>query len=87
MGGRDSEFQVVYCGESLPYFRSGGWVMFQRSRECGGGFWLGQTFENTFIFGRPFPLTYREALLLATDFTRRKVEVPESEPDDQLPLF
>lgn len=61
--------------------------MFQRSRECGGGFWLGQTFENAFIFGRPFPLTYREALLLAMDFTRRKVEVPESEPDDQLPLF
>lgn len=87
MGGRDSEFQVVYRGEALPYFRPGGWVMFQRSRESGGGFWLGQTFENAFIFGRPFPLTYREALLLATDFTRRKVEVPESEPDDQLPLF
>lgn len=87
MGGRDSEFQVVYRGETLPYFRPGGWVMFQRSRESGGGFWLGQTFENAFIFGRPFPLAYREALLLATDFTRGKVEAPESEPDDQLPLF
>jgi hypothetical protein len=87
MGGRDSEFQVVYRGKSLPYFRPGGWVMFQRSRESGGGFWLGQTFENAFVFGRPFPLTYREALLLVTDFTRRKVEAPESEPDDQLPLF
>jgi len=87
MGGRDSEFQVVYRGETLPYFCPGGWVMFQRSRESGGGFWLGQTFENAFIFGRPFPLTYREALLLVMDFTRRKVEVPESEPDDQLPLF
>jgi len=61
--------------------------MFQRARESGGGFWLGQTFENAFIFGRPLPLTYREALLLATHFTRRKVKAPESEPDDQLPLF
>lgn len=87
MGGRDYKFQIVYRGESLPVFRSGGWVIFQRSRESGGGFWLGQTFENAFIFGRPFPLTYREALLLAMDFTRSKVEVPESEPDDQLPLF
>lgn len=87
MGGRDSEFQVVYRGEALNSFRPGGWVMFQRSRESGGGFWLGQTFENAFIFGRPFPLTYREALLLVMDFTRRKVEAPESEPDDQLPLF
>lgn len=87
MGGRDSAFQIVYRGEALPYFRPGGWVMFQRSRESGGGFWLGQTFENAFIFGRPFPLTYREALLLVMDFTRHRAETPESEPDDQLPLF
>jgi len=87
MGGRDSAFQIVYRGEALPYFRPGGWVMFQRSRESGGGFWLGQTFENAFIFGRPFPLTYREALLLVMDFTRRRAETPESESDDQLPLF
>lgn len=46
-----------------------------------------QTFENAFIFYRLFPLAYREALLLATHFTRRKVETPESEPHDQLPLF
>lgn len=87
MGGRDYKFQIVYRGESLPRFRPGGWVMFQRSKESGGGFWLGQTYENAFIFGRPFPLSYREALLLAMAFTQVKVEAPEPEPDDQLPLF
>lgn len=86
MGGRDYKFQVVYRGEALPHFRPGGWVMFQRSRESGGGFWLGQIYENAF-FGRPLPLTYREALLLAMAFTQAKVEAPEPEPDDQLPLF
>ncbi|HCW99840.1 MAG TPA: hypothetical protein DHT39_13895 [Pantoea sp.] len=87
MGGRDYNFQIVYRGEALPYFRPGGLVMFQRSRECGGGFWVGQTFENAFIFSRPFPMTYRDALLLATAITTPKYQAPEPEPDDQLPLF
>ncbi len=37
MGGKDSNFKVVYRGETLQNFIDGGWVFFQRPKECGGG--------------------------------------------------
>ena len=33
MGGKDLNFQVVYRGEVLEYYRPGGWVFFQRPKE------------------------------------------------------
>jgi hypothetical protein len=37
MGVKDSNYQVVKLGESLPRFVDGGWVFFQRLKEYGGG--------------------------------------------------
>lgn len=41
MGGSDSNYQVIYRGESLENFREGEWVFFQRAKEFGGGYWFG----------------------------------------------
>ncbi len=41
MGGRDSNYQVIYRGESLENFREGEWVFFQRAKEYGGGLCFG----------------------------------------------
>lgn len=48
MGGKDSNYQVVYRGETLEQYKPGGWVFFQRLKEYGGGYWLGRTYEDCF---------------------------------------
>lgn len=57
MGG-DVNYQVVYRGESLESFQPGGWVFFQRPKECGGGYWFGKTYDDCFMleFDRPVSL-------------------------------
>lgn len=69
MGVKDSNFQVVYRGEVLQNFISGGWVFFQRPKECGGGYWLGRTYDDCFIFGceHPVSLNYGLSFLLCMD--------------------
>ena len=46
MGSKDSNYQVIYRYEPLPKFVPGGWVLFQRPKSCGGGFWLGKTYDG-----------------------------------------
>lgn len=41
MGDRELNFQVFYRGESLERFINGSQVLFQRSRQSGGGYWPG----------------------------------------------
>lgn len=38
MGKKDSNHQIIYRGQVLERFTPGGWVFFQRPKECGGGF-------------------------------------------------
>lgn len=40
MVGSDANYQIVYRGDDLECFHSGGWVFFQRPKHAGGGFWL-----------------------------------------------
>lgn len=87
MGGRDYNFQIVFRGKSLPYFRSGGVVIFQLSNKTGNGFWLGRTFSHFFEFERLAPLSYRDAFCLAKALTEPESNVQAPEPDDQLNLF
>lgn len=87
MGGRDYNFQIVFRGKSLPYFQSGGVVIFQLSNKTGNGFWLGRTFSHFFEFERLTPLSYRDAFCLAKTLTEPESDVQAPEPDDQLNLF
>ncbi|WP_194391741.1 hypothetical protein [Klebsiella variicola] len=59
MGSKDSNYQVVYRYEPLMKYVPGGWVLFQRPKSCGGGFWLGKTYDGVFMFelDRPVPLS------------------------------
>ena len=59
MGSKDSNYQVIYHYEPLPKFVLGGWVLFQRPKSCGGGFWLGKTYDGVFMLDleRPVPLS------------------------------
>lgn len=62
MGGKDQNYQVVYRGEVLPRFVPGGWVFFQRPKECGGGYWLGRTYEDCFWLELERPVSLFDGL-------------------------
>lgn len=60
MGGKDSNYQVVYRGEMLDHFVEGGWVFFQRQKQYGGGYWFGRTYTECFLFCIERPVALRE---------------------------
>ena len=63
MAGSDSNYQVVYRGESLTDYAPGGLVFFQRPKENGGGFWLGRTYDGVFWLEIPAPVSLSQGLL------------------------
>lgn len=63
MAGKDTNYQIVYRGDYLECFHPGGWVFFQRSKEAGGGFWLGRTYDFVFMFELPRPVSLREGII------------------------
>ena len=62
MGGRDLNYQVIYRGECLEHFVSGGWVLFQRSKVSGGGYWLGRTYDYVFMLEFDKPTSLHEGI-------------------------
>ncbi|AIR84877.1 hypothetical protein LH22_05125 [Pantoea rwandensis] len=63
MAGSDANYQIVYRGDSLECFHLGGWVFFQRSKEAGGGFWLGRTFDFVFMIELQHPVSLHEGII------------------------
>ncbi len=63
MGGKVNNYQVVYRGETLPCFIDGGWVLFQREKAYGGGWWCGKTFGDCYWFAFNSPVSLRQGLL------------------------
>lgn len=62
MGAPDLNYQVVYRGQQLERYVPGGWVMFQRPKECGGGYWLGRTYDDCFWFEFDRPTSLGDAI-------------------------
>ncbi|RAH26339.1 hypothetical protein [Pantoea agglomerans] len=60
--GADVNYQVVYRGELLESYHEGGWVLFQRPKECGGGYWLGRTYDNYFMLEIERPVSLAEGI-------------------------
>lgn len=85
MGVSDSKFQVVYRGEVLEHFKPGGWVFFQRPKECGGGYWLGRTYDGVFMIEYERPVSLYDGM----DFlaSMQKVEAKSEEFDPNYSLF
>lgn len=62
MGGKDANYQIVYRNENLEFFHEGQWVFFQRSKESGGGYWLGRTYPFCFMLEFDRPTSLHEGL-------------------------
>lgn len=76
MASNELGYQVVYRGEMLPYFVDGGWVFFQRLKEYGGGYWLGRTYNDAFIFGLERPTSLFEGIhfILASRYVEQNAD-------------
>lgn len=62
MAKAPEKFQIVYRGDVLNYYKPGEWVFFQRPKECGGGYWLGKTYDFVFMFEIPHPVSLRQGM-------------------------
>lgn len=62
MAKSPEKFQIVYRGEVLAYYKPGEWVFFQRPKECGGGYWLGKTYDFVYMFEIPYPVSLRQGM-------------------------
>lgn len=85
MGGKDSKYQVVYRGEVLAHFKPGGWVFFQRPVECGGGYWLGRTYDDVFMIEYERPVSLNEGMIYLIRLT--EVEAKSNDFDPNYSLF
>lgn len=88
MAGSDSNYQVVYRGESLTNYALGGLVFFQRPKENGGGFWLGRTYDGVFWFEISAPVSLSQGLLYLQAMKNSVlVDTKFTPPDNNLFLF
>jgi len=62
MDVKDSNYQIVYRGETMTRLVSGGWVFFQRLKEYGDGYWMGKAFEDFFVLGIERPVSLNDGL-------------------------
>ena len=88
MAGSDTNYQIVYRGESLTDYVPGGLVFFQRPNENGGGFWLGRTFDGIFWFEIYEPLSLSQGLIYLQELKNFALtDAKPSQEDNNLPLF
>lgn len=70
--------------ESLTYYMSGECVFFQRSKESGGGYWLGRTYDFVFIIELPQPVSLHQGILFLNSLEPKSTFKPESTDDFKL---
>ncbi|EDW3969041.1 hypothetical protein [Salmonella enterica] len=70
MGKVDQNYQVVYREDTLNVYIPGGWVFFQRPESCGGGYWLGRTFDGVFIMELEYPVSLFDGISYLMEVTK-----------------
>ncbi|HHO9698589.1 TPA: hypothetical protein ACRZGO_001230 [Citrobacter braakii] len=85
MGSKDNKYQIVYRGQTLETIIPGQWVFFQRPKECGGGYWMGRTYDDCFWLESDYPVSLSDGLGYLIVIT--KVESTSHEFDANYSLF
>lgn len=62
MGKKELGFDVVYRGNTREWVTPGAYVFFQRLKEHGGGYWLGQIYDDWFGFLIDEPISLRQGM-------------------------
>ncbi|MBF7994084.1 hypothetical protein [Rahnella laticis] len=74
MGSKDSSYDVVYRGDTREWIAPGTYVFFQRLKEHGGGYWLGQVFDDWFSFVSEEPISLRQGMHLLLEIKSQDKE-------------
>lgn len=64
MGVKDATLDVVCRGDICNYIKPGTYLFFQRLKEHGGGYWLGQGYDDWFGFVIERTASLREGMIL-----------------------
>ncbi|MFS9379439.1 hypothetical protein QNN88_01910 [Citrobacter sp. ANG330] len=74
MGVKDTNYQIIYRGQSLESYLPGQWAFFQRPKECGGGYWLGRVYDDCFWLELEQPVSLFDGLRFidGLDIVQRK---------------
>ena len=85
MGGKDSNFDVVYRGEMRDRIEPGTYVFFQRLKEHGGGYWLGQVYDGWFGFVVEQPVSLMQGMGILQQIAGQRKDIMKF--DDSLDNF
>ncbi|MGL5384526.1 MAG: hypothetical protein ACRDCA_01405 [Serratia sp. (in: enterobacteria)] len=85
MGSKDLGYDILYRGETRDYIPPGRVILIERTKECGGGYWLGKAYDNAFIFEIERPVSLSEGLSYIS--VLRGIEKHADEFDDNFTLF
>lgn len=83
--GKDSNFDIVYRGEARDWIHPGSYVFFQRRKEHGGGYWLGQVYDDWFGFVIEEPVSLRYGMEMLQTIAGQQKEIERF--DDSLDNF
>ena len=84
MGSKELAFDVVMRGDTRDYIKPGSYVFFQREKEHGGGFWLGQAYDDWFGFVIEEPVSLRQGIEYLMSIKRVEPQLGgfHDDPDD-----
>lgn len=84
MGSKELAFDVVVRGDTRDYIKPGSYVFFQREKEHGGGFWLGQACDDWFGFVIEEPVSLRKGIEYLMSIKRVESQLGgfHDDPDD-----
>lgn len=85
MAKKDLGFDVVYRGETRDRIDPGKYVFFQRLKEHGGGYWLGQVYDDWFCFVIEQPVSLMQGMEILQTMAGQKKDIMKF--DDSLDNF
>lgn len=85
MAKKDLGFDIVYRGESRERIETGKYVFFQRLKEHGGGYWLGQVYDDWFFFVIEQPVSLMQGMEILQTLAGQKKDIMKF--DDSLDNF
>ncbi|ATM20421.1 MULTISPECIES: lF-82 [Klebsiella/Raoultella group] len=62
MGGKDQNYTIVYRGDFIESVPEGRWLIIQRAKLYGGGYWLGKAYSDCFWLEFEKPMSLSECM-------------------------
>jgi hypothetical protein len=84
MGGKDLNYTVVYRGDFIERVPEGRWMMIQRGKEYGGGYWFGKAYTDCFWLEFEWPMSLADCVEYVVRYDQ--ISVGEQEFEEEFKL-